>query len=335
MDASETSGTGNDRTGGPVDPASAPTRTPAASAPPGAVRRLRPAMRALLLVFCLLTLLGVIALFVLSAATDEYFAWTIQPPLTAALLGAGYAAGCVLVVLSLRDPVWAHSRLAVLTILVFVLVTLAATLVHLDRFHLQAEFAGLPLLARGAAWFWLAVYVLVPVAMVVSLVLQERAPGVDPPPGHPVPIALRAALATESAVLLVVGVCLSVAPSTATTLWPWPLTPLTARVTAAWLIAFGVATALAALAGDLERLRTSSIAYTVFGTLVLVALIRYPGTVDWDGAPAWVLLVATVAIVLTGAAGWRLAPAPEQTRRRPPAHRHPPLPPGQAADHSK
>jgi len=298
-----------------VDPASAPTRTPVPS-PPGAVRQLRPAMRALLLVFSLLTLLGVIALYVLSPATDRSFAWTIEPPLTAALLGAGYAAGCVLVLLSLRDPVWAHSRLAVLTILVFVLVTLAATLVHLDRFHLQPEFAGLPLLARGAAWFWLTVYVVVPVAMVVSLVVQERAPGVDPPPGHPVPPALRAALGLESAVLLVVGVCLWAAPSTATTLWPWPLTPLTARVTAAWLIAFGVATALAALAGDLERLRTSSIAYTVFGALLLVAIARYPGTVDWNGAPAWVLTGLTVAIVLTGAAGWRLAPTPHRPEPR-------------------
>jgi hypothetical protein len=116
----------------------------------------------------------------------------------------------------------------VLTILVFTLITLAATLVHLDRFHLQPEFAELQLLA----------------------------PGSDPPPGHPVPVVLRAVPAVESAVLLVVGVPLWVAPSTAPTLWPWPLTPLTARVVAAWLIAFGMATALA---GDLARLRTSGL----------------------------------------------------------------------------
>jgi hypothetical protein len=56
-------------------------------------------MRALLVAFSVLTALAVGALFVLSTATDRYFAWTIEPPLTAALLGAGYAAGCVLVVL--------------------------------------------------------------------------------------------------------------------------------------------------------------------------------------------------------------------------------------------
>jgi hypothetical protein len=299
-----------------VDPASPAARPPSATQdPPGPVRVLRTDMRALLVTFSVLTGLAVVALFVLSTATDRYFAWTIEPPLTAALMGAGYAAGCVLVVLSLRDPVWAHSRLPVLTIFAFTLITLAATLVHLDRFHLQPEFSALPLVARGAAWFWLTVYVVLPLGMLVALVRQERAPGSDPPPGHPVPGVLRAALAVESAVLLAVGITLWASPSTATTLWPWPLTPLTARVVAAWLVAFGVATALAAVAGDLARLRTSSIAYTVFGALVLVALARYPGTVDWSGAPAWVFVGMSVAIVGTGAAGWRIAPVPERAGR--------------------
>ena len=274
------------------------------------IRRLLPAMRALLIAFAVLTSMAVVALFVMAGSTDEVFAWTILPPLTAAFLGAGYAAGFVLVVLSLRDPVWAHSRVAVLTILAFVVLTLVATLVHIDRFHFQDEFAGLPLLAKAAAWFWLSVYVVVPVAMLVALRMQERAPGRDPEPRHPVPGVLRTLLAAESAVLLVVGIALYAAPSTATTLWPWPLTPLTARVTAAWLIAFGLATALAAIAGDLRRLRTATIAYTVFGVLVAVAVARFASTIDWDNPAAWVFSAVVLAVIATGAAGWRAAPTP-------------------------
>ncbi|MEU2349471.1 hypothetical protein [Modestobacter sp. NPDC049651] len=285
---------------------------------PARHRELLPAMRALLLAFSVLTALAVVALFVLSGRTDEVFAWTIAPPLTAAFLGGGYAAGCVLVVLSLRDPVWAHSRVPVCTILVFTVLTLAATLLHLDRFHLQPEFAGLPLLARAAAWFWLAVYIAVPVLMAVVLVPQERAPGSDPEQRWPVPGVLRAALGVESAVLLAVGLALFVAPSTGTGLWPWALTPLTARVTAAWLLAFGVATALATLAGDLERLRTAAVAHTLFGVLSLVVVARYPGTVTWERPATWGYLAVAVAVVVTGAAGWRAAP-------RPPA-RHPAAP---------
>jgi hypothetical protein len=266
-------------------------------------------MRFLLGAFAVLTALATGALFVLSENTSETFAWTIEPPLTAAFIGAGYAAGCVLVVLCLRDHVWAHSRVPVLTILVFVVLTLAATLLHINRMHFDDDFGALDLLAKGAAWFWLAVYVVVPVAMLALLLRQERAPGDDPPPVHPVPGALRVALAVESAVLLVVGTLIYVDPTTGTTVWPWTMLPFTARVVAAWLIAFGLATALASVAGDLRRLRTAAIAYTVFGVLVLVAVARFPETIDWSSPAAWVFLGLAVAVVLTGAAGWRVAPA--------------------------
>jgi hypothetical protein len=291
-----------------VDPATDVAGTPATR------RKLLPAMRVLLVAFSVLTALAVVALFILSNQTDQSFAWTIAPPLTAAFLGAGYAAGCTLVVMSLRDPVWVNSRLPVLTILAFTVLTLAATLLHIDRFHFQPEFAGLPLLARAAAWFWIGVYIVIPVAMIAVLVVQERTPGADPPRRHPVPRVLRAALAVESVVLLAVGVALYAVPATGPDLWPWALTPLTARAVAAWLIAFGVATGLAAVAGDLERLRTAAVAYTGFGALVLVAVARYPGTMPWDRPVAWLLVVMAAAVTVTGAAGWRVAPAPGRSR---------------------
>ena len=284
------------------------------SAPPG-YRPLHSGMRILLGAFAVLTALATIALYVLAETTDETFAWTIEPPLTAAFIGAGYAAGFVLVVLCLRDPVWAHSRVPVLTIFVFVVLTLTATLLHINRMHFDDDFGGLDLLARAAAWFWLAVYIVVPVAMAILIVVQERAPGDDPPPRHPVPVVLRIALAVESAALLVVGALIYIRPTSVTSVWPWPMQPFTARIVAAWLLAFGLATALAAVAGDLRRLRTAAIAYTVFGVLVLVAVARFPDTLDWGEPDTWVFLGMAGAVVLTGAAGWRLAPRPAGAHR--------------------
>ena len=277
------------------------------------VRRVLPAMRALLGAFAVLTTLAFVALFVLSEQTAHYFAWTIEPPVTAAFLGACYGAGLVIEILSLREKAWARTRVAVLTILVFTALTLAATLLHLDRFHLQPEFAGLGIIAQAAGWFWLGVYVVVPVLLLVTLVPQERVRGVDPPTRNPVPVPLRAALAVESAVLLVVGVVLYAAPSTAPMLWPWPLTPLTARAIASWLVAFGLATGITAVAGDLVRERIGAVAYTVLGVLVLVATLRFPGSVRWGQPSAWVYLAMAVAITITGAVGWWLAVA--RTRR--------------------
>jgi hypothetical protein len=118
------------------------------------------------------------------------------------------------------------------------------------------------------------------------------------------------ALGLESAVLAVVGILLYAVPSSAATVWPWLLTPFTGRIIAAWLLAFGVATALASVAGDLERLRTAAIAYTAFGVLVLVAVLRYAGTFDWSDPKAWLFVAMCVAVVATGSIGWRLSPGP-------------------------
>ena len=152
-------------------------------------------------------------------------------------------------------------------------------------------------------------YIAVPVALPVLMLLQERAPGADPPDRSPVPGALRVALGLESAVLLVSGVALFAVPATAAPLWPWPLTPLTSQAAGAWLIAFGLVSGITALAGDLGRQRGATIAYTVLGVLVIVAIVRFRGTVQWGEPSAWVFLGMAVAVALTGAAGWWLAPS--------------------------
>jgi hypothetical protein len=143
------------------------------------------------------------------------------------------------------------------------------------------------------------------------LVAQERAAGTDPPCRYPMPMVLRVALAAEAAVLLVVGALLYVAPSTAESLWPWQLTPLTARVVAAWLLAFGLTAATAAF-GDLERLRTGAIAYAALGVLVLGAVVRFADAVSWAEPAAWGFLAMTLAVIATGAAGWWAAPRPAE-----------------------
>ena len=284
-----------------MDPA--PTSVAVRSRP----RRALPATRAVLAVFAVLSTLAVISLFFFSDRTDEWFAWTIAPPLTACFFGACFGSTLVIEVLSLRQRAWAPIRVNALAVFVFAALTLAATLLHLDKFHLTADTAA-TVQAQAAAWFWLIVYIVVPVALPVLMVLQERAAGADPPDRHPVPGGLRVALGLEGAVLLVVGILLYAAPSAATTVWPWPLTPLTSQATGAWLIAFGLVSGITAAAGDLARQRGATIAYTVLGVLVLIATVRFRGTIAWGEPSAWVFLGMAVAITVTGAAGWRLAP---------------------------
>jgi UPF0716 family protein affecting phage T7 exclusion len=265
---------------------------------------LRPT-RALLVVFGVLTLLAVAALFVRPDTTDRFFAWTIKPPITAAFYGAAYLAGCTLVVLSLRADAWVHARAGVVTIFVFTVLSLAATLTHIDKFHLNASEP----VARAAAWFWLAVYIVVPVVLVGMIALQARTPGTHPERLHRLPRPLAAALAVEGAVLFAIGVVLFAKPGLLT--WPWLLTPLTSRVVGAWLTSFGVAAGLAVYEGDLARLRAPSLGYLVFGVAEIAVLVRYAGSISWRGV-TWVYLSFLVLVVLTAAAGVLL------TRRSPP-----------------
>ena len=148
---------------------------------------------------------------VFPARTAEWFSWTIDVPMTAVFLGAAYWSSAVLEVAGARSRTWGRARVTVWTVLVFTVLPLVVTLVHLDKFHLGPEH---PATARAVAWGWLAIYAGVPLAMVVGLVLQARAGGA--PTGadvvRPLPSGLRWLLVGLAALLLASGVALLLAP---------------------------------------------------------------------------------------------------------------------------
>jgi len=270
--------------------------------PPQEIRLTIPAMRWLLVAASVLVFIAGVQLFVLTDQTDQYFAWTVAPPLTAAFLGAAYwASGAIELESSLR-PIWAQARIAVFTALTFSVLTLVATLLHLDRFHLQASEAS----ARAAAWVWLGVYVLVPVLLAGALVLQLRAPGADPLRGTRLPRLFRSLLALQGAVMLVVGLGLFVAPAATAPWWPWLLTLLTARATGAWLVAMSVAAAQTIWENDWRRIGAGVRSYALLGALELVALDRYSSAVNWQQPGGWIYALGIGSVFLVGTYGaWR------------------------------
>ncbi len=111
-----------------------------------------PALRRLLLVAAVLVFLAGLQLFVFPLRTEDWFAWTIAPPMTAVFLGAAYWSSAVLEIAGARAAGWAEARLAVGSVLVFTTLTLVVTLVHLDRFHLGAEHPAARVPSPGAGW---------------------------------------------------------------------------------------------------------------------------------------------------------------------------------------
>jgi hypothetical protein len=270
------------------------------------VRPLIKGMRWILLAGTVLVFLAGSQLYLLTEQTDVYFAWTIEPPLTAAFLGAFYWTACILAFLSARQQHWARARVGVVGVLLFVTLTLVATLLHLDRFHLTASDPR-PLLA---AWFWLIVYLIDAPALLALVVLQLRAPGGDPPRVAPLPFWFQLMLGAHATLALLVGVALFVAPSTADLLWPWDLPPLTSRAVGAWLVAFSVILGQAGWEDDWERVGPGVLAYLALGVLQLVAVARYPSEIDWSQPRAWIYLFVVLTVLTAGMLGcarlWRL-----------------------------
>ena len=277
--------------------------TPAPGTPRGpsetaAFKPLVPGMRRLLFVAAVLVLLAGFQLFVFTERTGTFFAWTIANPLAAAFLGAGYWASVSIEALAGRQRLWANARIAVPAVFAFTVLTPATTLMHLGQFHLGSQFAAG---TRIVTWAWIAIYVLVPVLMLIVLIVQARTPGIDPPRSVPLPAWIYGVLAAQAVVLLGFGVALFAAPVHVAPLWPWKLTPLVAQATGAWLISLGVAAVHALLERDARRLRPAAVGYVLLALLQSIALARYPNHFAWHSASGIIYLVFLAAMLLTGA----------------------------------
>jgi hypothetical protein len=274
--------------------------------PSAEVTPLIPPMRWLLYVAAFLVFLAGLVLFVFPLRTAEFFAWTVNPPMTAVFLGAAYWSAAGLEVTGARSAGWDVARLAVRPVFVFTALTLGVTLLHLHRFHLSSDNAPL---AQVATWAWLAIYAMVPVAMLVISWMQIRSTRSAPEAvtaGRPVlPHALRLLLGGIAGVLLIYGVALLAVPVPAATWWPWPLSELTASAIGAWLVGLGWAAAQGQLSGDLRSVRPVALTSVAFVILQVLALLRYGDALTWPSAPAIGFVTVLLAIGVAG--GWALA----------------------------
>jgi hypothetical protein len=243
-----------------------------------------------------------IQLFIFTDQTNQYFAWTINPPLTAAFLGAAYWGSFLLEFLASREQQWSHARIAVPTVLVFTTLTLVATLLHLDKFHLDTtkfEFTTI-----AATWAWIIVYAIVPPLLFGLLLWQLRVPGRSLPRQYPLPSWARIILTIQGVLMLGLGLAFFVTPENTVSIWPWTLTALTGRAVGAWLLGLGIAAVHSTWENDWMRIRSAMSGLTLFGVLEFIALARYASTPDWGKPSSWVYVVFILSLLVMGSYGW-------------------------------
>jgi hypothetical protein len=234
-----------------------------------------------------------VPLVVLTTETARYFAWTIEPPITAGFLGANYWSSALLAILAARETLWARGRVSVSVALAFAPVTTIATFLHLDLFHLDTFYG----------WFWVAAYTIYPVQLVYFLRRQLREPGGDPPRERPLPLWVRSILGVHGVVLVPFAIALFLLPGTVAEIWPWELPPLSAQAVAAWVLAFGVLGAHSVIENDRTRVRASMLGYTFLGAMQVLMLVRFPDDVQWDRPSAWIYLAFLASCFVLGAYG--------------------------------
>jgi len=198
-----------------------------------------PAVRVgLALLFVLAILNGGFLLFLPSMAKTDY-AWAISPAASAAFMGAGYVAGAVgtgLAVFTARR--WGSVRALVPGFCGLGVVAFAATLIHQEKFRWD----------YAPTWGWAVVYATLPFGAAALVWMQSREAGEKPARGRDESLRpLVVASYVLGAITVAAAVALFIAPEWLLADWPWKLTPLIARVFAAWYVLAGVTLLVAAL----------------------------------------------------------------------------------------
>jgi hypothetical protein len=253
--------------------------------------RILPATRWTFLAFAVILVSAVIILWGTPGETPDRWAWTIRPDLTPIFMGSVYAAGAYVFVRLFLSDAW-HRFAAVLQGAIVLTAMLAVTtFVHFDKFN-QGD--G-PLPADIAFYGWVAIYAAAPFWIAF---LYSRNRGADPgatesEPRVPGPVATGAAVAGVAAA--VAAVVFWVWPDAMIDIWPWDLTPLTARVLASYVAT--VAVLGLALSRDTRWGSWRVIVETlvVFAALLLVGAARAFGDFDEGNPLTWIYLGGIVA----------------------------------------
>ena len=169
-------------------------------------------------------------LFLVPDRTDTLFSWTITPTMSARLMGAGYISGAYIFTRVALGTSWRSVRAPMLGLAVFSVITLATTLLHLDRFH------------HGTFPFvlWTGLYALLTIVMFPLWFANERIRREPTIGGDPtVPRRIRFAAAAAGIGAWGLALAMFLVPDLVASVWPWQLTPLTARASAAWYAVAG------------------------------------------------------------------------------------------------
>ncbi|HEX4728432.1 MAG TPA: hypothetical protein VH298_11590 [Jatrophihabitans sp.] len=219
--------------------------------------------------------------------TQRLFAWHITPTMTPMVLGSVYLGGAYFFVRVVRAPQWHQVAGGFLPVATFATLMGVTTVLHWDRFiHTNVAF-----------WLWVGLYFTTPVLVLAVFLSNHRE--YRPAAGGELLLGqfAAAAIVLSAALSTVMSALLYLFPHRAISIWPWHLTPLTARTLGA-IFALGIA----GFGARRERRWTAArIPLQVAGVmllLILVAGLRAHSEFDSGRPLTWLFAIGFPAAVL-------------------------------------
>jgi len=224
---------------------------------------------------------AVMAIGLSPADTRTNFAWPIQPVVMAATLGAFYITSAPLFLLPLFAKRWEMIRAMILPSALFSTVQLIATFLHWDKFSVGT----LPF------YVWFASYLLPPPIFVAAYLWHQRqAASQSVTSDKPIPLWLNRLLVICGSILTLEAILVFIFPALLIPIFPWQLTPLTARSLSGWLIAVGTIMLWMSWENDQARARLATPMLILILPAVLLQILRFADQVNWGNPVLWLIL---------------------------------------------
>jgi MFS family permease len=225
-------------------------------------------------------------LLVFPGETDRFWAWPIAAHMSAFALGVPYAAGIYFFTRVVFERRWHRVSIGLLPIGAFVTVEAIATLLHWDRFtHDHPVF-----------WAWVALYATTPILLPLFWWRSRATERHQPEPDDVVfPMPARLGFLVAGVGQVAIALFLLLFPAKAIEIWPWPLTPLTARSTAGWF-AFGLVGLLLARVTRWSSARIVVQAMLLGFALAPLSIVRAWEEFDTSRAFTWIFIAFLASV---------------------------------------
>lgn len=210
-------------------------------------------------------LVAFLILYGMPDRTSQFFAWTIQPEMTPIVMGAGYGVGAYFFYRVASADAWHRVAAIFPGIAMFTWFMAIATILHWSNFnHDHPTFV-----------LWVVLYAITPVVIPAIWWLNRRTDPVTPEEGAVIiPRAVRFIGGAIGILTLVGALGIMLAPELLIGIWPWTVSPLTARILTGWFALFGVVNVVL---GSDPRWSAAKIALQTqmaFIVLVLIGIVR-------------------------------------------------------------